>query len=89
MPKLAKMAKQEAHLAFDCPTDDLKVAVKLSRPPYTTYTVKGCGQWVRYRGTCESMRSGCDAANRHPECDGTCRLIEREDQGTLDDDGDS
>ncbi len=83
MPKLSRMAKEEAHHALDCPREELKGAVTLSKPPYTVYTVKGCGQFVRYRGTCESVRSGCDAANRHPECDGTCRLVEREAMGPL------
>lgn len=81
--KLAGMAREEASYALHCEESDLKTVVTLSEPPYTVYTVSGCGQWVRYRGTCESMRSGCDAANKHPECNGTCRLIEKEDQGVV------
>jgi hypothetical protein len=87
MPKLARMAKQEAHHALDCPVEELAVSPTVSTPPWTLYTVKGCGKWVRYRGTCESMRSGCDAARKHPECDGTCRLVEREDQGEMPESG--
>lgn len=83
MPKLSRMAKEEASYALHCDEEELKTAVTLSQPPYTVYTVSGCGKYVRYKGTCESMRSGCDAANRHPECNGTCRLVEREDMGDL------
>jgi hypothetical protein len=83
--KLAGMAREEATYALSCEESDLKTVVTLSQPPYTVYTVSGCGKWVRYRGTCESMRSGCDAANRHPSCDGTCRLIEKQDEGVLED----
>jgi hypothetical protein len=72
--KLSNLADEKVELDLDCPKKERRKSVRIEEFPYTSYRYVGCGQYVEYRGTCQSTHNRCDAPNRHERCHGSCRV---------------